>query len=94
MAKIMKMESIVERAMSNWLNELYISGFDKITILRVFPIRPTVPVNYIRDNVRKMLAFVSKLTVMNYIATRLEKGMTHYTYLIQVHVYFLTSSGE
>ena len=43
MAKMMKTESIVESAISSWLNELYISGFDKMTMLKKLPIRPTVP---------------------------------------------------
>ena len=43
MARTMNTESIVESVIRSWLNELYISGLDKITILRVFPIKPNIP---------------------------------------------------
>ena len=40
---MMKIESMVESVMSKLLKELYMSGFDKITILKVLPIKPTMP---------------------------------------------------
>ena len=43
MASTMNTESMVESVIRSWLNELYISGLDKITILRVFPIKPNIP---------------------------------------------------
>ena len=43
MARIMNIESKVDRAMRRLLNELYMSGFDKTMILRMFPIKPTIP---------------------------------------------------
>ena len=43
MAKAMKMESMVERPISSWLNELYMSGFERITMLKMLPMSPTVP---------------------------------------------------
>ena len=40
MASTINTESMVESVINRLLNELYISGLDKITILRVFPIKP------------------------------------------------------
>ena len=41
----MNIESNVDRAMSSWLKELYMSGFDKTITLKMFPIKPTIPEN-------------------------------------------------
>ena len=43
MARIMNIESKVDRAIRRLLNELYMSGFDNTMILRMFPIKPTIP---------------------------------------------------
>ena len=45
MARIMKMESRLDRAMSNWLKELYMSGLDSTIMLKMFPIKPMIPEN-------------------------------------------------
>ena len=44
MASTINTESMVESVINRLLNELYISGLDRITILRVFPIKPIIPV--------------------------------------------------
>ena len=44
MARKIKTESKVDNAIKSWLKALYISGFDRITMLNTFPMRPIVPV--------------------------------------------------
>ena len=44
MARKMKTESKVDNAIKSWLKALYISGFDRMTMLNTFPMRPIVPV--------------------------------------------------
>ena len=44
MASTINTESMVESVINRLLNELYISGLDRITILRVFPSKPIIPV--------------------------------------------------
>ena len=39
----MKMESMLDSPMRSWLKELYMSGFERMTMLKMLPIRPTVP---------------------------------------------------
>ncbi len=55
MAKMMKIESIVDRVIRSWLNELYMSGLDKMTILRMFPIKPMMPEKQIIQVLSEMM---------------------------------------
>ena len=40
---MMKIESIVESAMSSWLKEFFMSGFERMMMLKEFPINPHIP---------------------------------------------------
>ena len=43
MPSMMKMLSIVDRAMSSWLKEFLMSGFERIMILKPLPSNPKTP---------------------------------------------------
>ena len=53
---MMKMLSIVDRAMRSWLKEFFMSGFESIMILNPFPSNPKTPATkvisgtYIQDS--------------------------------------------
>lgn len=46
-ASRIKMESMVERVIKSWLKELYMSGLDRMTMLKMLPINPMIPENLV-----------------------------------------------
>ena len=77
---MMKMLSIVDRAMRSWLKEFFMSGFESIMILNPFPSNPKTPATkvisgtYIQDSNMKDQNFSHKYIVHKLLTPRVSGG--------------------